>query len=176
MLCLSVLTTTVAARCRPEGPPVTKDMVDTFISKPTVLLLDATSKRDADAMATSVSQYVAADASAMPALMSVLPQASVDQRIAIGRGLFRVVDVCGAVDQAVVQRTETAVQKISDATVLTAYRTAEGATTRPTTPAPSGDPRGRPGLLATGAIIGGPALNDPMNLKLSDPFILPEIR
>ena len=151
-------------------------MIDNFISKPTILLLDATSKRDADAMATSVSQYVAADTSAMPALISVLPQASINQRMAIGRGLFRVVDVCGAVDQAIAQRTETAVQKISDATVLTAYRTAEAATTRLTTSARAGDTRGRTGLLATGAIIGGPAMNDLTNLKLSDPFVLPETR
>ena len=175
LLGLTFSTMTAAARCRPEGPPITTEMIQVFISKPTVLLLsDATSQRDADAMEVSVSQYVAADTSALPALVGVLSQASVNQRTAIGRGLYRVVNVCAAVDQAIVQRTETAVRKIGDATVLDAYRTEEAATLGPTTSTNGGDLSAVAGLPAARSLANGPVLDNAMSLKLSDPFVLPE--
>ena len=177
ILGLTFSTMSVAARCRPEGPPITTEMIEVFISKPTILLLsDATSQRDADAMAVSVSQYVAADTSALPALVGVLPQASVNQRTAIGRGLYRVVYLCAAVDQAIVQRTETAVRKIGDATVVDAYRAEEAITLGPTTLTNGGDLSAGAGPPAVGSLASGPVLDDAMSLKLSDPFVLPEIR
>lgn len=167
----------VVARCRPDGPPVTTEMIDAFISKPALLLLsDATSRRDADAMSVSVSQYIAADTSAMPALVSVLPQASVDQRVAIGRGLYRVVSVCAAVDQAVVQRTETALRKIGDVTVVDAYRTAEAMTLGPAAPASGGDLWAGTHPSTVQPPTDGSAIDTSMSLKLSDPFAFPEDR
>ena len=165
------------AACRPQGPPLTDEMLQTFLDKPSrLLVMDATSPDDAAEMAIVVSQYVAAKPMALPALVSTIPQASLEQRRAIGAGLYRTVSACLPVDQGVSARTRDAVRALGDADVRRAYLRAE---TDATTPASTladaaSDPTPAP---SPQSLITAPLMDDPItSLKLSDAFSLPSLR
>jgi hypothetical protein len=113
------------AACKPDGP-VTPEMVADFLDKPEIVLgNDASSKRAANALSLSISQYAAADQATIRALKSILPSATLQQRVAIGQGLYTAVLFCRPIDPAIATWIETGVRLIGDEDVILAYRSAE---------------------------------------------------
>src|SRR4029077_9817429 len=113
------------AACKPEGPPLTPEMVGNFLDKPEIVLgNDASSKRAAYALGVSISQYAAADQATIRALKSILPSATLQQRVAIGKGLNMAVFFCRPIDPAIATRIESGVRLIGDEDVILAYRIA----------------------------------------------------
>lgn len=153
---------------------MTSDLVDEFIKTPRILLsLDASTPRNQAEFATAVSQYVAFKSAALPAVLSVVPQASIDQLQAIGLGLYRVVDECAGVDNDLASRVDATVRRIGGA-VAAAYQHADALTQVPDGSAPSiGSSSLRP---ATQPLLSEPNVADPSSPTLSDPFALPDIR
>ena len=165
------------AACRPEGPPLTSEMVANFVALPSSLLsADATTERNAAEFATRVSQYAAADPAALTAMLNVIAQADVAQRNAIGQGLYRAYNVCTAVDQDVATRINKAARKINDPSASRAYQLAEVMATATGSPPPANDATSSAGPPSTLNPLTGNVTSDPMSLKVSDPFVLPEIR
>ena len=113
------------AACKPDGP-VTPEMVADFLDKPEIVLgNDASSKRAANALSLSISQYAAADQATIRALKSILPSATLQQRVAIGQGLYTAVLFCRPIDPAIATWIERGVRLIGDEDVILAYRSAE---------------------------------------------------
>lgn len=168
--------------CMPDGPPTTPEMVKGFLEKPDFILgNEANNKRLARVLSVSISQYAAADPSAISAITSILPSATFQQRWAIGEGLFAAVEFCRARDPAVAKRIANAIVSIGDKDVVSAYRLTE------TLSDPSIDGPDR--VIATetesgaawkagNALIGTPTSKDPgslsLSLQLSDPFASPD--
>ena len=177
------------AACKPEGPPLGPEMVDNFLDKPEIVLdNDASSKRAAYALSASISQYAAADQATIRALKSILPSATLQQRVAIGQGLYTAVLFCRPIDPAIATWIETGVRLIGDEDVILAYRSAENLSDPPINIAkPNGfkpvmPPAGalktllgfKPVKPPAGApeLIGKPTPENPgsLDLKLGDPF------
>jgi hypothetical protein len=182
------------AACKPEGPPLTPEMVDNFLDKPEIVLdNDASSKRAAYALSASISQYAAADQATIRALKSILPSATLQQRVAIGQGLYAAVFFCRPIDPAIATWIETGVRLIGDEDVILAYRSAENLSDPPINIAkPKGFKPVKPpaGALKTflgfkpvkppagaPALIGKPTPENPgsLDLKLGDPFGSPGV-
>jgi hypothetical protein len=168
------------AACKPEGPPLTPEMVDNFLDKPEFVLgNDASSKRAAYALSVSISQYAAANQATIGALKSILPSATLQQRVAIGQGLYTAVFFCRPIDPAIASRIESGVRLIGDEDVILAYRIAENLSdplsniSKPKTL--SGFKPVKPPASAP-ALIGKPTPTNPgsLDLKLGDPFGLPD--
>ena len=111
------------AACKPEGPPLTPEMIDNFLDMPEIVLgNNASSKGAAYALSVSISQYAAADQATIRALKSILPSATLQQRVAIGQGLRTAVFFCRPIDPAIATRIESGVRSIGDKDVILAYR------------------------------------------------------
>jgi hypothetical protein len=114
------------ASCKLDGLPLTPAMINDFLQKPEIILSDdADGKRGARVLSFSVSQYAAAGPAAIQAIKSILPSATLQQRRAIGEGLYRAVAFCRAIDPVTSTRIEVAVKSIGDKDVMLAYRLAE---------------------------------------------------
>jgi len=166
------------AACKPDGP-VTPEMVADFLDKPEIVLgNDASSKRAANALSLSISQYAAADQATIRALKSILPSATLQQRVAIGQGLYTAVFFCRPIDPTIATRIESGVRLIGDKDVILAYRIAGNLSD------PSSDiskPKTLSGFKSVKPSARAPALiGDPtpgsLDLKLRDPFRSPELR
>lgn len=153
---------------------MTSDSVDEFIENPrTLLSLDASTPHNQSEFATAVSQYVAFKSAALPAVLSIVSQASVNQMQAIGLGLYRVVDECAGVDGDLTSRVDAAVRRLGGA-VAAAYQHADALTQVPAGSAPSvGSSTLRPAMRS---LLSEPNIADPSSPTLSDPFALPDIR
>jgi hypothetical protein len=172
------------AACKPPGPALTPEMVANFLDKPEIVLgNDASSKRAANALSASISQYAAADQATIGALKSILPSATPQQRVAIGQGLYAAVLFCRPINAAIAAYIESGVRLIGDEDVIRGYRTAENLSdpprniAQPKTAQPKTllgfKPIKRPANAP--ALIGKPTPTDPgsLDLKLGDPFGLP---
>ena len=165
------------AACKPGGPPLTPEMVDNFLDKPEIVLGDnGSSKSAADALSVSISQYAAADQATIRALKSILPSATLQQRVAIGQGLYTAVLFCRPIDPAIAARIESGVRLIGDKDVILGYRIAGNLSD------PSSDiskPKTLSGFKSVKPSARAPALiGDPtpghLDLKLRDPFGSPD--
>jgi hypothetical protein len=165
------------AACKPEGPPLTPEMVGNFLDKPEILLgNDAGSKRAAYALSVSISQYAAADQATIRALKSILPSATLQQRVAIGEGLYTAVFFCRPIDPTIATRIESGVRLIGDKDVILAYRIAGNLSDPPSDISKpktlSGFKSVKPSASAP-ALIGNPTPGS-LDLKLRDPFGSPD--
>jgi hypothetical protein len=144
-----------------------------------VLGNDAGSKRAANALSVSISQYAAADQATIQALKSILPSATLRQRAAIGQGLYTTVLFCRPIDPAIATRIESGVRLIGNKDAIRAYRIAENLSDRPTDISKpktlAGITLGKPWASAP-ALLGEPTPTNPgsLDLKLSDPFGSPD--
>lgn len=164
------------AECKPDGPPLTQAMINDFLQKPEIILSDdANSKREANALRVSISQYAAASPAVIQALKSILPNATLQQRAAVGEGLYAAVIYCRASDSVIANRIESAVKSIGDKDVTHAYRLAASLSGLSTD---ISKPQTLMGLASakhsarTPASIGVPTPTNrrSLDLKLSDPF------
>jgi hypothetical protein len=170
------------AACKPEGPPLTPEMVGNFLDKPEIVLdNDASSKRAAYALSASISQYAAADQATIRAIKSILPSATLQQRVAIGKGLYMAVFFCRPIDPAIATRIESGVRLIGDEDVILAYRIAGNMSDPPSDISKpktlSGFKSAKPSASAPALIptpVPTPANPGSLDLKLSDPFGLPD--
>lgn len=176
----SFFASVVYAACKPKGPPLTPEMVNNFLGKPEMVLgNDAGSKRAANALSVSISQYAAADQATIQALKSILPSATLRQRVAIGQGLYTTVLFCRPIDPAIATRIESGVRLIGNKDAIRAYRIAENLSDRPTDISKpktlAGITLGKPWASAP-ALLGEPTPTNPgsLDLKLSDPFGSPD--
>jgi hypothetical protein len=167
------------AACKPDGRRLTPEMVADFLDKPEMVLgNDASSKRAANALSVSISQYAAADQATIRALKSILPSATLQQRVAIGQGLYAAVLFCRPIDPAIATWIESGVRLIGDEDVIRAYRTAENLSDPPGNIAKPDPLLGfkpvKPPATAP-SLIGKPTAENPgsLDLKLGDPFGLP---
>ncbi|MGH7888548.1 MAG: hypothetical protein ACREPG_11820 [Candidatus Binatia bacterium] len=167
------------AACKPDGPRLTQEMVANFLDKPEIILgNDASSKRAANAFSASITQYAAADQATIRALKSILPSATLQQRVAIGQGLYAAVLFCRPIDPAIATRIENGVRLIGNQDVILAYRSAENLSDPPGNIAKpntlSGFKPVKPPAISP-ALIGKPTPANPgsLDLKLGDPFGLP---
>jgi hypothetical protein len=157
-----------------DGLPLTPAMINDFLQKPEIILSDdADGKRGARVLSFSVSQYAAAGPAAIQAIKSILPSATLQQRRAIGEGLYRAVAFCRAIDPVTSTRIGVAVKSIGDKDVMLAYRLAENLSSPDTGNSNpnifSGFASAKP-LTHPPGLIGKPSPNDPGSLKLRDPF------
>ena len=165
------------AACKPEGPHLTREMIDNFLDKPEIVLgNDASSKRAAYALSVSISQYAAADQATIRALKSILPSATLQQRVAIGQGLYTAVFFCRPIDPAIATRIESGVRLIGDKDVILAYRIA-GNLSDP--PSDISKPKTLSGFKSVKPSASAPGpMGDPtpgsLDLKLRDPFGSPD--
>jgi hypothetical protein len=166
------------ASCKLDGVLLTPAMIDDFLQKPQIILSDdASTKRGAHELSVSVSRYAAAGPAAIQAIKSILPSATLQQRAAIGEGLYMVVAYCRAIDPLTAARIESAVKSLGNGDVTLAYQLAAGLSGRP-----SGSPKPKIVSKPTSAqvsghrpgLIGEPSPADPGSLKLSDPFGPPD--
>jgi hypothetical protein len=167
------------ASCKVDGLPLTPAMINDFLQKPEIILGDdAGSKRGARKLSFSISQYAATGSAAIQAIKSILPSATLQQRAAIGEGLYKAVAFCRAIDPLTATRIEIAVNSIGDKEVTLAYRRAanlSGPATGNSKPKSfSGLASAKP-LAPPPGLIGTPSPNDPGSLKLSDPFGSPDV-
>jgi hypothetical protein len=166
------------AACKLDGLPLTPEMVGNFLDKPEIVLgNDASTKRAASALSVSISQYAAADQATIRALKSILPNATLQQRVAIGQGLYRAVFFCRSIDPAIATRIESGVRLIGDKDVILAYRIAGNLSHPPSDISKpktlSGFKSAKPSASAP-ALIPTPANPGSLDLKLSDPFGSPD--
>jgi len=165
------------AACKPPGPALTPEMVANFLDKPEIVLgNDASSKRAANALSASISQYAAADQATIGALKSILPSATPQQRVAIGQGLYKAAFVCRPIDPAIATRIESGVRSIGDKDVILAYRIV-GNLSDP--PSDISKPKTLSGFKSVKPSASAPGpMGDPtpgsLDLKLRDPFGSPD--
>jgi hypothetical protein len=168
------------AACKPDGPPVTSAMVSNFLDMPDLVLgNDAITNRAAYALSVSISQYAAADQRSVQALKLLMPKATFQQRVAIGRGLYAAMSFCRPIDPAISTRIDGDVRLIWNRDVILAYQIAEELSdsssikSKPKTLAglalakPSGSV---PSLLGEPT----PTSSGRIDLKLGDPFGSPD--
>jgi hypothetical protein len=161
--------------CNPRGLPLTPAMINDFLQKPEIILSDdARGRRALHDLSVSISQYAAAGPAAIQAIKSVLPNATIQQRLAIGEGLYRAIGYCRAIDPVTAARIESAVKSISDEDVTLAYRLGVSSSNKSPQPkllngfASTRRPIRLPGLIAE------PSPDNPGSLKLSEPFGSPD--
>jgi len=177
-LCGLVGLSNAYAACNPHGPPLTSATIDNFLRNPEIILsYDASSKLEARELSFSVTQFVAAGPDVIQTIKSILPSATLQQRTAIGEGLFGAVTFCRAVDPTFATRIESAVKSISDRDVIYAYQHAANLSLPSTY---NSRIKSSTGFVSTTppaharALIGEPSPTDPGSLKLSDPFGSPD--
>lgn len=173
-VCGFIACSNACAACKPEALQLTPAMIDEFLRKPEILLQRyASSKRGTQDLSVSISQYAAEVPTGAQAIKSILPGATLQQREAIGKGLYRAVAFCEAVDPAIAIRIKNVVKSIGDNVVTHAYLFAESLSDPPIDNSPPQSLTKRtsaqPPVRERG-LIGEPSLTDPGSLKLADPF------
>jgi hypothetical protein len=166
------------AACKLDGPMLTPAMINDFLQKPEIILSDdASSKHGARELSVAISQYAAAGPAVIQAIKSILPSATLEQRAAIGEGLYAAVTFCRAIDPVIATRIESAIKSISDEDVMLAYRLAARLSAPSTGNSQpkivSGFASPKTSARAPG-LIGEPSPTNPGSLKLSDPFGSPD--
>jgi hypothetical protein len=167
------------ASCKLYGLPLTPAMINNFLQKPEIILSDdASSERGARELSFSIGQYAAAGPAVIQAIKSILPSATLQQRAAIGGGLYTAVAFCRAIDPETATRIEIAVKSIGDNDVTLAYQRAEslsGPATGNSKPKVLGGFPSAKLLAHPPGLIGNPSPDDHGSLKLSDPFGSPDV-
>jgi hypothetical protein len=111
--------------CNARGHPLTPAMINDFLEKPEIILSDDTGgKREVHELSVSISRYAVAGPAVIQAIKSILSNATIEQRVAIGEGLYSAFAYCRAIDPVIAARIDSAVKSINDKDVTLAYRLA----------------------------------------------------
>jgi hypothetical protein len=164
------------AACSPQGLLLTSTTMNNFLRHPEIIVsYDASSSRGARELSVAVTRYAAGGPAVIQAIKSILPSATLQQRMAIGEGLSAAVALCRAIDPTFATQIESAIISIGDNDVVKAARHAANCqfvnlhcTNKKfelVSTAPSAHARG---------LIGQASPSNPGRLKLSDPFGSPD--
>ena len=101
------------AACSPQG---------LLLTSTTIVSYDASSSRGARELSVAVTRYAAGGPAVIQAIKSILPSATLQQRMAIGEGLSAAVALCRAIDPTFATQIESAIISIGDNDVVKAAR------------------------------------------------------
>lgn len=111
------------AACSPQGLLLTSTTINNFLRHPEIIVsYDASSSRGARELSVAVTRYAAGGPAVIQAIKSILPSATLQQRMAIGEGLSAAVALCRAIDPTFATQIESAIISIGDNDVVKAAR------------------------------------------------------
>jgi hypothetical protein len=173
-VCGLTIVSSAYAACNPSSSWLSPVALSDYAEQPeTILNNSASTSREAQRLSALISEYAATGPAAIETIRSVLPDATPQQRTAIGNGLFAAVAFCRVIDSTSSARIERSIKSLNDKEVMLAYERAEASSAPSTANFQSNLMIGVTPVkkAAHGPdLLGKPPLTGPWELKLNDPI------
>ncbi len=124
-ICGLTIVSSAHAACKPSSHWLSPVALSDYAERPeTILNNSASTSREAERLSALISEYAATGTAAIETIGSVLPDATTQQRTAIGKGLFAAVAFCRVADPMSSARIERSIKSLNDKEVMLAYKRA----------------------------------------------------